>query len=78
VEGGEREGRKPTRGGKNMFSSTVLIAGGTILATALLDKTCEDYGFQALGTVVKILLPIVAFAAGIYFIETNAIMGWLR
>ncbi|MFD2681493.1 hypothetical protein [Bacillus seohaeanensis] len=61
-----------------LFEPMFFIAGGTVLAAALLDKTLEGYGFHALGTVVKIVLPIAAFAAGVYFIETNAILGWLR
>lgn len=61
-----------------LFSSGMLLAGGVTLVLAALDKTLESYGFGALGTIIRIALPIAAFAAGIYFIETNALLGWLR
>lgn len=61
-----------------LFSSGILVAGGATIILAALDKTLESYGFGALGTIIRIALPIAAFAAGVYFIETNALLGWLR
>lgn len=60
-----------------LFTPTIFVAGGTMLAIALLDKTAEAYGFQALGLTLRILVPIVAMIAGVYFLETNAILRWL-
>ena len=61
-----------------LFTPTLLLAGGATLVLAAVDKTLETYGFGALGTILRIALPIAAFATGIYFIESNALIGWLR
>lgn len=60
-----------------LFGPGILIAGSITLALACIDKTVESYGFYWLGTVIKILLPLIGFAAGIYFIETNPILEWI-
>lgn len=60
-----------------LFTPTVFIAGGSLLAIALIDKTAEAYGFQGLGLTLRIIVPIVAMIAGVYFLETNAILRWL-
>lgn len=61
-----------------LFSSGVILVGGGILGVALLDVLSESVGFQWLNTFVKFILPIIGFAAAIYFLETNVIIGWLR
>lgn len=60
-----------------LFSPSILIAAGATIVLAALDKTFENYGFYWLGTILKVVLPIAAFAAGIYFIETNPLLHWL-
>jgi hypothetical protein len=61
-----------------LFGPGILIAGGSCIAVAVLDRIAEDCGIQWLSTSLKLVLPIVAMAASIYFLETNAILGWLR
>ncbi|MDF1507177.1 hypothetical protein PZE06_12070 [Robertmurraya sp. DFI.2.37] len=61
-----------------LFTPTLLVAGGATVALACLDKTLDSYGFHALGTALRIALPLAALLAGVYFIETNALLGWLR
>ena len=61
-----------------MFGSGVLIAGGSFIAIALLDKLAENCGIFWLGTTLKLLVPIVAMLVSIYFLETNALLRWLR
>lgn len=61
-----------------LFGPGVLLAGGATLLLACLDKTLEGYGYQYLGTVLRIAIPLAAMAAGVYFLETNAILEWLR
>ncbi|MFD2446358.1 hypothetical protein ACFSO7_20565 [Bacillus sp. CGMCC 1.16607] len=61
-----------------LFSTGILLAGGGILGVALLDSLADSLGFLWLGNFVKVILPIVGFALAIYFLETNAIIGWLR
>lgn len=60
-----------------LFEPMILVAGGATLLIAGLDKTFSAYGFHGLGRVLGFILPIAAFAAGIYFIETNSLLGWL-
>lgn len=60
-----------------LFTPSILIAGGATIVLAALDKTLEDTGFHMLGKVLRIALPIAAFAFGIYFIETNPLLHWL-
>lgn len=67
------------RGGIFMlFEPMFFIVGGVTIALACLDKTLEGYGFHALGGILKIAIPLVGLAAGVYFIETNAIIWWLK
>lgn len=61
-----------------LFTPTLLVAGGATVALACLDKTLDSYGFHTLGTALRIVLPLAALLAGVYFIETNALLGWLR
>jgi hypothetical protein len=61
-----------------LFGSGILIAGGGLLAIALLDTAADQFGFHWLGNIVKIILPIIGFALAIYFLETNAIIWWLK
>lgn len=61
-----------------LFGSGVILVGGGILGVALLDVLSESLGFQWLNTLVRFILPIIGFAAAIYFLETNVIIGWLR
>ena len=61
-----------------LFEGALLVAGGSVIAVAWLDRAAESYGFRWLGAAVKILLPLAAMIAGSYFLETNDILGWLR
>lgn len=61
-----------------LFDGIVLLAGGATLLIACLDKTLESFGFHMMGTILKIAIPLVGLAAGIYFIETNPLIWWLR
>lgn len=60
-----------------LFTPMILVAGGATLLIAGIDRTLSDLGFHGLNTFLRIALPIAAFAAGIYFIETNALLGWV-
>lgn len=61
-----------------MFGPGILICGGLTIVVALADRIAEDCGIEWIGTTLKILVPIVALAASVYFLQTNAIVGWLR
>lgn len=61
-----------------LFDSAFLIAGGSVLAIACLDHAAQTYGMPWLGAVIKLLLPIAAMLACVYFLQHNAILWWLR
>lgn len=61
-----------------LFTPGLLMAGGTALLLVAIDKTLEDSGIHWIGTVLRIALPLIGMAAGIYFLEHNAILRWLR
>lgn len=61
-----------------LFEPMTIIVGGVTLVAIALEKTLEGYGFHGISTALKILIPVVAFAAGIYFLETNVMLRWIR
>lgn len=61
-----------------LFEPMFFVAGAATIALACLDKTLESFGYHALGNVLKIIIPIAGLIAGVYFLETNPIVGWLR
>lgn len=61
-----------------MFSTGLLLSAGITIATAIIDKTLEESGYQWLGTTLRIAIPLAAMALGVYFLQTNAILRWLR
>jgi hypothetical protein len=61
-----------------LFGPGILIAGGSFIAITLLDKFADDCGIYWLGSALKIIIPIVAMVASVYFLETNTLVRWLR
>ncbi|MFD0827088.1 hypothetical protein ACT8ZR_15725 [Neobacillus sp. M.A.Huq-85] len=61
-----------------LFGPGILIAGGSFIAITLLDKLAEEVGIYWIGTTLKLLIPVIAMVASIYFLETNALLRWLR
>jgi hypothetical protein len=61
-----------------MFGPGIIIAGGSIIAVALLDKVAEDTGIVWLSMTLKLLVPIAALAISIYFLQSDAIMRFIR
>jgi hypothetical protein len=60
-----------------LFGPGLLVAGGATILMAVIDKSCDELGYQWLGATIKILLPLTGMVLGVYFLETNAIVGWL-
>lgn len=60
-----------------LFDGAIVLAGGATILLACLDKVLENYGFHALGNILKVAIPLAGLAAGVYFIETNPILRWL-
>lgn len=61
-----------------MFSTGLLVSAGITIATAIIDKTLDESGYQWLGTVLRIAIPLAAMALGVYFLQTNEILRWIR
>ncbi|WP_284037481.1 hypothetical protein [Neobacillus sp. 114] len=61
-----------------MFSTGLIMAAGGTIVIAIADKALEDTGFFWLGTILKLAVPLAGMALGVYFLETNPILGWLR
>ncbi|KAB2337672.1 hypothetical protein F7731_08755 [Cytobacillus depressus] len=61
-----------------MFSAGLLLSAGTTVVIAVTDKVLEETGIHWLGTILKIAIPLTAMALGVYFLETNALLRWLR
>lgn len=61
-----------------MFSTGLLLSAGATITIAMLDKALEETGFFWLGTALKLLVPLSGMALGVYFLEHNPILGWLK
>jgi hypothetical protein len=61
-----------------MFSAGLLLSAGATVVIAVTDKILEETGFQWVATILKVAIPLAGMALGVYFLETNPILGWLR
>lgn len=61
-----------------MFSAGLLLSAGATLILAVTDKALEETGFYWVSTILKLTLPIVGMALGVYFLNNNPILGWLK
>jgi len=61
-----------------LFEPVFFLAGGTVVLVAGIEKTAEYYGFYWLSNLTKLLLTIGGMILGVYFLENNPIIGWLK
>jgi hypothetical protein len=61
-----------------MFSSGILIASGSFIAIAVLDKVAEDCGIVWLSMTLKIAIPIAALVVSVCFLQSSALMRFIR
>jgi len=67
------------RGGQNMlFEPMFFVAGAITIGAAVLDKIFESYGYYFVGNVLKFIIPLAGLLTGIYFLENNPIIWWLK
>jgi hypothetical protein len=66
------------KGGRLMFSTGLLLSAGATVVIAVTDRVLEDTGFYWLSTLLKIAIPLIGIGFAVYFLETNALLGWLR
>ena len=60
-----------------LFGPGLLLAGGATILMAVIDKTLDEFGIHWLGSFLRLAIPLAGMALGVYFLETNAIVGWL-
>lgn len=63
---------------KMLFEPVFFLAGGAVVLCAGLEKTAEYYGYYWLGNITKVALPLVGMILGVYFLENNPIIWWLK
>ena len=61
-----------------MFSTGLLLSAGVTVVVAVTDRVLEDTGFHWVSTILKLTLPLAGFAFGVYFLQHNPILGWLK
>lgn len=61
-----------------MFTAGLLFSAGATITIALVDKVLEESGIHWLGTVLRIAIPLAGLALGVYFLEHNAIVRWIK
>lgn len=61
-----------------MFSTGLLLSAGATIALAVTDKLLEESGIQWVGTILRIAVPLAGMALGVYFLENNPLLGWLK
>jgi hypothetical protein len=74
---GQKKTKSTYKEGCMMFTGGLLLSAGATIAVALVDKTLDEAGYQWLGTVLRIVVPVVGMALGVYFLQTNPILRWL-
>jgi hypothetical protein len=61
-----------------MFSTGLLVSAGATITIALVEKTLDDLGYLWIGTILRIAIPLASMLLGVYFLEHNPILRWLR
>lgn len=61
-----------------MFSTGLLLSAGATIALAVTDKILEETGIHWLGTLLRIAIPLIGMVLGVYFLQHNALLRWLK
>lgn len=61
-----------------MFSTGMLISAGVTVTVALVEKILDETGYMWIGTTLRIIIPLASMVLGVYFLEHNALLRWLR
>lgn len=61
-----------------LFTPGLLLAGGATLVLIGAEKTMDDLGIHWLGTMLRLIVPLAGMAAGVYFLENNPLIWWLK
>lgn len=61
-----------------MFSTGLLVSAGATITVALVEKLLDETGYMWMGTMLRILIPLAGMLIGVYFLEHNPILRWLK
>jgi hypothetical protein len=61
-----------------MFSTGLLLSAGLTVVIAVVDKQLEESGYFWLGTILKLAVPLAGICLGVYFLQHNEILRWIR
>jgi hypothetical protein len=61
-----------------MFSTGMLISAGVTVTVALVEKMLDETGYMWIGTTLRIIIPLASMVLGVYFLEHNSLLRWLR
>jgi hypothetical protein len=62
----------------SMFSAGLLLSAGATVLIAVTDKVLEETGFYWVSTILKITIPLAGMVLGVYFLQNNPMLGWLK
>lgn len=60
-----------------LFTPGLIVAAGATIVLVAVEKTLEDFGVHWVGAALKLALPLIGMAVGVYFLETNPILWWI-
>ncbi|MED1202556.1 hypothetical protein [Heyndrickxia acidicola] len=61
-----------------LFTPVFFIGAGSIMTIAMLDKLAEAHGWESLSFALKLALPIAGIVAAALFLDSSAVMRFLR
>jgi hypothetical protein len=61
-----------------MFSTGLLVSAGATITIALVEKVLDETGYMWLGMTLRIAVPLASMLLGVYFLEHNSILKWLK
>jgi hypothetical protein len=61
-----------------MFSTGLLVSAGITVTAAIVEKSLDELGYMWIGSTLRIIIPLASMVLGVYFLEHNALLRWLR
>jgi hypothetical protein len=61
-----------------MFSTGLLVSAGVTVTVAIVEKSLDELGYMWIGTTLRIIIPLASMLLGVYFLEHNPILRWLK
>jgi hypothetical protein len=61
-----------------MFSTGLLVSAGVTITAAIVEKSLDELGYMWLGATLRIIIPLASMLLGVYFLEHNPMLRWLK